>query len=178
MARRSRGPDPDSLTDAGDEAAWQTAAALRSMPELTIQPQNVAAGLVSRRSSADDLTRLFACTDIGTHPLWASIAAAGDVDALRARFIALRRALAWADAHGLMATAADWHLARIEIAHRHGYRTWDALQRVAGASAPTWSALERAAGSAALGKAVRAAMFGDDTRTIRTERTPEVEAGI
>ncbi len=94
--------------------------------------------LVALRLTLAELWSLFSSHEaLFADRLWQQLHLAHELDAEVFRWRAIHEAAARARAEGLTARPRDWHLAREEVAHAHGFDTWGELEDSARAR-PWW----------------------------------------
>jgi hypothetical protein len=145
------------LADEADSCIERSADAT---PWLRMKKKAVSAAVARGRSSAPLLAALMAREQMFGQAVWAEISAQGDTEAVVLRFVAQRGAIDRARSRSLAADARDRHLARVEIANNHGFRTWLALQNALSCDESVLRAVDRAGEELALAKRVRRELFG------------------
>jgi hypothetical protein len=115
--------------------------------------------MANGRSSPELIAQLLAAPPATAARLWSVITADGNLGAEIARFAAARRATTFLAERVMQPSNRHSHLARTEIAHNHGFRSWHELQQALVPAPAAWAAIEQAAIRAALGKCVRDVLF-------------------
>jgi hypothetical protein len=91
--------------------------------------------------------------------LWAELTASGELDAEIFRWRAVRDAVRVARGHGLSMRARDQFLAESEIAHAHGFQSWQDLQQASTLAPFPWSDFVAYRDELALAKRLRQELF-------------------
>jgi hypothetical protein len=97
--------------------------------------------------------------------LWAELRASGELDAEIFRWRAVRDAARVARGRGLSTRARDQFLAESEIAHAHGFHSWQDLQQASTLAALPWSDFVAYRDELALAKRLRQELFSPDLVT-------------
>jgi hypothetical protein len=91
--------------------------------------------------------------------VWAELTASGELDAEIFRWRAVRDAVRVARGHGLSMRARDQFLAESEIAHAHGFQSWQDLQQASTLAPFPWSDFVAYRDELALAKRLRQELF-------------------
>jgi hypothetical protein len=111
--------------------------------------------LLALRLALAELWNLFIAHEaLFADRLWQQLHLSHELDAEVFRWRAIHEAASRARASGLAARPRDWHLAREEVAHAHGFDTWGELEHSARAR-PWWPSILEHVETRALSRRMR-----------------------
>ncbi|NMO20533.1 hypothetical protein HPC49_28255 [Pyxidicoccus fallax] len=114
--------------------------------------------LLALRLALAELWALFTAHEaLFADRLWQQLHLSHELDAEVFRWRAIHEAASRARASGLVASPRDWHFAREEVAHAHGFDTWGELEHAARAR-PGWPSFLAYVETRALSRRMREAL--------------------